>query len=504
MITFYEQARGFSHLASQKPCQDYGLSYEKDDIYLAIVCDGHGSDSYVRSDKGALFAAEIAKERILEFVRNQKTQIFLGKKGAITSKPLHNPLQGKHGERINFNELGESQQELVLQNKSYVVESTKYPEIEFLFRQLFANIVSDWRTRIQDDCNSNPFNKYEKEKLGSRRLEKAYGSTLMAAVRTKDYWFAFHIGDGKLLCCNNLMEWKEPVPWDCNCFLNTTTSLCDSNPIEEFRYAFDGTGYFPLAFALGSDGIDDTFVKQDLLYKFYSKMLCVFYEHPQEEARENLKKQLPILSEKGSHDDMSIAAIIDPTHLETATRYFSIISQRSSLNSERKEKEKSIDELKEKVDRLESEIEKHTCDYRSFCKSIWTAFVEFLEKKKNLQIEEKQKQKMIALKKEECARLKDKLNGLESDFEIWKAKGKEKISELREEAELLKIQIESESGQMINIMPDDSKNQTPLAEKMQGEEEKNEVVISSPLTAEESEQLDKESDDQMKEIMNNK
>lgn len=36
-----------------------------------------------------------------------------------------------------------------------------------------------------------------------------------------DFWFAFHIGDGKLVrmsIVNNKIEFDQPVPWDNRCF----------------------------------------------------------------------------------------------------------------------------------------------------------------------------------------------------------------------------------------------------------------------------------------------
>lgn len=58
--------------------------------------------------------------------------------------------------------------------------------------------------------------------------------------------------------------------------MNVTTSLCDVDPVNEFRYAFNGTGQFPMAFALGSDGIDsDTFVSSELLIKFVVSQACI-------------------------------------------------------------------------------------------------------------------------------------------------------------------------------------------------------------------------------------
>lgn len=69
----------------------------------------------------------------------------------------------------------------------------------------------------------------------------------MCYVATKSYWFAFHIGDGKCIAYDIEGNWYEPIPWDDRCFLNKTTSLCDSIALDEFRYCYSGTGQLPIA-----------------------------------------------------------------------------------------------------------------------------------------------------------------------------------------------------------------------------------------------------------------
>ena len=56
---FHKSVRGANHIASQKPCQDYSISYEECGMTIAVVCDGHGGSTYFRSDTGAKLAAEI-------------------------------------------------------------------------------------------------------------------------------------------------------------------------------------------------------------------------------------------------------------------------------------------------------------------------------------------------------------------------------------------------------------------------------------------------------------
>ena len=89
------------------------------------------------------------------------------------------------------------------------------------------------------------------------------------------YWFAFQIGDGKcvfLTQSNGKIECNKSIPWDERCFLNKTTSLCDSQAIDGFRFCYQGDGNFPMAVFLGSDGLDDTYGDEEGLYNFYIEL----------------------------------------------------------------------------------------------------------------------------------------------------------------------------------------------------------------------------------------
>ena len=107
----------------------------------------------------------------------------------------------------------------------------------------------------------------------------------------------------------------NPVPWDSECFLYVTTSLCNSRPVRLFRYAFDGTGTFPAAVLCCSDGIEDSYGDYELaphfLHEWYRGVLSEFCCNGESATLEQMKKFFPRLSQKGSKDDISLAGIID-------------------------------------------------------------------------------------------------------------------------------------------------------------------------------------------------
>ena len=150
------------------------------------------------------------------------------------------------------------------------------------------------------------------------------------------------ISDNQELVC------EQPIPWDEKCFLNKTTSLCDSNAINEFRYCYQGDGKFPRAVFLGSDGIDDSYGDGEILNNFYIQLFKIIIRKGNESAFKELKKSLPIISQRGSKDDMSVACIYDDTALKAMFQYLTAYQQ--------KVLEKDLAAIDEKRQTLEQKI----------------------------------------------------------------------------------------------------------------------------------------------------
>ena len=159
------------------------------------------------------------------------------------------------------------------------------------------------------DSQEHPFTRKEERVLSGQGVEKAYGCTLLAFLQTHDYWLSFHIGDGRIMCCDKSLKWYNPVPDDCACFLNYTTSLCDTNPLIEFRYAFNGIDDQPLAVMLCSDGLDGSLRTDENIEDFYEQIIGLCMDG--DDVESELEGYLPSLSESGNKDDISIAGIVN-------------------------------------------------------------------------------------------------------------------------------------------------------------------------------------------------
>lgn len=269
MQAFHLSSQGASHIKKNKECQDASESFYNENCAIAIVCDGHGGDDYVRSASGSAFACAVAKANILNFIEN-----------------------------VDKDELVRHHQKLI--------------------HNLEASIISAWNEAVYTHYESHPFTESEiavlfdrakRKYLQEKRIESAYGTTLIAVACTENYWFGIHIGDGKCVAVNPEGKFVQPIPWDEKCFLNATTSICDSDALNRFRSFFSEK--LPVAVFVGSDGIDDCFSTEQQLNNLYKTVLYSFASSDFDSAVTDLGDYLPRLSAKGSGDDVSIAAVLD-------------------------------------------------------------------------------------------------------------------------------------------------------------------------------------------------
>jgi len=335
--------QGESHKSSGKPCQDCAYAESSHDLSIAIVCDGHGGERYFRSQFGSEAAVKVTKNAVKDFLNNLDYSSYTRDKRA----PLF---------------VGEKFTDYIAENAP--AEHADIAEHQALM-WLFSNIISEWNKEIANDARSRDLTEWElahveqqylnefeaKRQDSEATFEKTYGCTLMAYVQTNDFWFAFHIGDGKFVAFDNdngTLACSQPIPWDERCFLNKTTSMCDSNAIERFRYCYQGDGHFPLAVFLGSDGLDDSYGDGEHLYNFYIEVFKLLIRKGYEKTMKTLQHDLPEISKVGSKDDMSVAAIYDDSNpIETfllLTNY-----QESQLTKQAQSLELKIAELEQKI-----------------------------------------------------------------------------------------------------------------------------------------------------------
>lgn len=411
---FNTSVLGASHVSSGKPCQDTSKIYSSDELSIITVSDGHGSDTYVRSDKGSELACKIAIEETCKFVKSQKNLFESESIISVNAKSEERYKQYVHKGK-------KARTEKIQQNIQYweQIENREYLDNEI--RTLFDIIYKRWLIEIEKDASLNPFSDIEKNKLGNNSLVKAYGCTLIVCVKTSTFTFAFQIGDGRCFASNLTNEWIQPIPWDSDCFLNTTTSLCEDNPVDSFRYYINSTDSQPLIFIIFSDGLEDSYIsmKEDEFKSEALEIDCSNIVREFECNKDNLDafkmdldKFLTEKSKKGSRDDMSIACLYDD-------KYISSWLELNSIKETAYMEKSKVEKLKNDKDLLEQKKE-HENKRLNTLKSQ--------KKKLNLEIEEKEK-RILELKKE-IDKINDDLSPINTELSALEIQFTKTLQEL--------------------------------------------------------------------------
>jgi len=343
--------QGADHIKRCQPCQDFSASHQNEKVSVVAVADGHGSPQYFRSHVGSKFAVETAMKAILAFTENQDS---------------------------GFSELGVS----ALHTK---------------LKQLASHIIGAWQESVDQHqsafplCNDSKFGgleaHHQKGYLNNPKphhVHQAYGTTLIAAAFSENYWFGFQIGDGKCLALYEDGTWHQPIPWDSKCYLNVTTSICDTDALWEFRYWFGyesttgelyeftcgperetqpsirKTFHRPIAVFMGSDGVDDSFTAFENDKQLENLYRSIFVSHAKE-GFESLNVQIRQLAEKmahqGSRDDVSMAGILSMPS-DGLVKLFALQEKQEANEKKRAECQKEIEAKKKRCLETKQEMDK--------------------------------------------------------------------------------------------------------------------------------------------------
>lgn len=332
ILAFSATVVGYNHIKKEKVCEDASGNYSDEKMKICVVADGHGSDNYPRTYRGSKFAVDAVINCIKVFV-NTPASVDVIKD-----------------------------------------EDNNYE----MMIGLTTSILNEWHYKVEKDYEKKPFteaelemvsDKYKQIYLNGEGVEKAYGCTLIAYVVTDKYSLGLQIGDGKCVCVDKKGDFSEPIPWDDDCQMNVTTSICDENAIEEFRFTI--SNQMPLAVFCGTDGIDDSYISSEELYALYRSILKIIIKHGDEVGKKEIETYLPELTKRGSGDDVSIGLIIDRERTKNIESIFDKQAELFELVSGLKEQnhqmsiieaEKKINEIKEDISKSQFDIEMNSVD----------------------------------------------------------------------------------------------------------------------------------------------
>lgn len=325
---------------------------------IAVVADGHGSTRCFRSDIGSKKAVEIAQKSVEKFVK-ETSQL----PGATTVQ------------FIDRREIEVSESKIAL---SSVVR-------EIIDKWFVAVIKDEKEHPLTDDPRLEEIApKYKDRYINDDDYRcHAYGTTLMVAVRTENYWFGFQVGDGQCVVLYADGLWRRPIPWDDRCAFNTTTSICDDDSLSGFRYWFgfgnpESTyteyGYGvngqdkdyvreikspPLAIFIGSDGVEDSYPRVDndkYVVNFYRNRVVSLAENGFAAFNEEIDGLAKRFADRESTDDVSIAGIIgdvgkaDVAKMKQDTAVHEAGERASAKRRDADEKKEGLDTVQKRMD----------------------------------------------------------------------------------------------------------------------------------------------------------
>jgi len=333
---------GGSHIKKGTVCQDHSGFYEDNNAHITIVADGHGDSTCFRSDLGSKFAVECAMEGIKNFIK------FIDR--------YHEKPNGKS--------------EVKLFGPNIYPARKKFENL--LRDNLIKFIVASWNNRVLDHFSRNPFSKEELDSIDSEKyrtryedaqkifnetgstseiVSKAYGATLIAAAMTNEYWFGFHIGDGRFTVLYKDGTGEQPVPWDEKCYLNVTTSISDNDILDRehgvrIYFSYNAEKEAPIAVYLCTDGIDDNYPVEESenrkqLVRLYRTISLAYADDGYDSTCKQLKELADNFAIKGKGDDTSVGLIINIPELQKVKSEWKINIEKAEKERERKRAEEA-------------------------------------------------------------------------------------------------------------------------------------------------------------------
>lgn len=248
--------RGHSHVLKGIPNQDaYGI-VQTEDIQLALIADGHGSKTCFRSQKGAEFAVEEARDVILEGLHLGSTEL------------LHDP------------------------------------------QKLFKTLLKRWAIRILKDLKAVPFhpdeiallNPIQKKTIGKNALV-AYGTTLNMVLLFKGKVYVWKVGDGAIIIREDMTSPVKEI-LDRHWFGVETLSLSTCNPVKDVDFVI--LSGQPKEILMCSDGYKNAFRSDLDFYKALQDFSSLYETKPAGYVEGQIEAWLNETSRMGSGDDITL------------------------------------------------------------------------------------------------------------------------------------------------------------------------------------------------------
>lgn len=282
---FGTSVQGASHIRAGKPCQDsstyrdFSFTYRNkksktNDLYAGLdkdiciisVADGHGSESCPYSQTGSQIAINVFSDLMAEFCIKYKDNM----------ESLCTYLNREADTRI-----------------------AKAIDNEWKKR-----VLNQYKLKMgKDKEKSSVLINGEKDK---EAIYKMYGTTLLGLVITRDFSFAFQLGDGDICYVDN--TGVKPVLKSEKILGVETHSLSKrdawKNAVSRVLNR-DIEEQTPFMYMLTTDGMSNSYVSETEFYKSCQEYYQMIQEHGSKTVEENLPGWLSETSSMGCGDDIS-------------------------------------------------------------------------------------------------------------------------------------------------------------------------------------------------------
>lgn len=315
---------GQRYIDKEKTCEDSSISYNSDDMHIAIVADGHGDPKCFRSNVGSRIACEVALESMKEFAlaikEGEKEELLFTPRGA---------------ERLTSN--------------------------------LFNAILARWSEKVLEDLNNNPPSDEEYDSAGEKNatvyrsgkgLTHIFGTTLIAMLMTSRYLLVLHQGDGRCVVMHENGKVDQPVPWDPRCEGRNTASLCDEDVLAHWRYhIIDLSKDQIVACYAVSDGIEDSFETMKEMNAYLCMHACDYVNMGHSAYFDAVPAHFAALTKQGSQDDISIGCIIDIIAITKYLELYSLIHEYYVAKGENRRANERLNSMQRKTEYLTDRLE---------------------------------------------------------------------------------------------------------------------------------------------------
>jgi hypothetical protein len=178
-----------------------------------------------------------------------------------------------------------------------------------------------WLRKVSEHWAQHPFDSAELKGLEAVESSEArayaeanpavaYGATLLLAAAFGHCVLLAQLGDGDILTLYEDGRTERPLPEDERLLGNQTTSLCQANAAEEFRFAvLSNEASLPVLTLLSTDGYANSFQSE----RDFLQIGPDYLELAAREGLDNVLSQLPAILEeasaRGSGDDITLAIL---------------------------------------------------------------------------------------------------------------------------------------------------------------------------------------------------